>query len=109
VVQEALLAAWRQWPQDGIPDRPGPWLWTVARRRATDLLRRDVRYRERLSAASFPVSQADEDDSARTTARPEANPDQGLGSHKIAVDPGSAVDPVHHDPPKPEATTETES
>jgi len=62
VVQDALLAAWRQWPRDGIPDRPGAWLWTVARRRAIDLLRRDVRFRELTCAASFPVSQADEDD-----------------------------------------------
>ena len=62
VVQDALLAAWRQWPQDGIPDRPGAWLWTVARRRAIDLLRRDARFRQLASAVSFPVSQADEDD-----------------------------------------------
>ncbi|HEY6297231.1 MAG TPA: sigma-70 family RNA polymerase sigma factor, partial [Streptosporangiaceae bacterium] len=62
VVQDALLAAWRQWPRDGIPDRPGAWLWTVARRRAIDLLRRDVRFRELASAASLPVGQADEDD-----------------------------------------------
>jgi RNA polymerase sigma factor (sigma-70 family) len=62
VVHDALLAAWQQWPRDGIPDRPGAWLWTVARRRAIDLLRRDVRFRELASAASFPVSQADEDD-----------------------------------------------
>ncbi|HEY3004319.1 MAG TPA: sigma factor, partial [Kribbellaceae bacterium] len=29
-VQEALLAAARQWPADGIPDRPRSWLLTVA-------------------------------------------------------------------------------
>ncbi len=62
VVQDALLAAWQQWPAGGVPDRPGAWLWTVARRRAIDVLRRDVRYRERAAAASFPVRQADEDD-----------------------------------------------
>jgi DNA-directed RNA polymerase specialized sigma24 family protein len=37
VVQDALLAAWQQGPVDGIPKRPGAWLWTVARRRAVDL------------------------------------------------------------------------
>jgi len=62
VVQDALLAAWQQWPAGGVPDRPGAWLWTVARRRAIDLLRRDVRYRERAGAVSLPVRQADEDD-----------------------------------------------
>src|SRR5579864_6526840 len=62
VVQDALLAAWQQWPIGGVPDRPGAWLWTVARRRAVDLLRRDVRYREMAAAASFPAQQADEDD-----------------------------------------------
>jgi len=62
VVQDALLAAWRQWPSDGIPERPGAWLWTAARRRAIDVLRRNVRYRERVPALSFPAEQAGEDD-----------------------------------------------
>jgi RNA polymerase sigma factor (sigma-70 family) len=38
-VQEALLAAARQWPKDGRPDNPRGWLITVASRRLTDLLR----------------------------------------------------------------------
>jgi len=45
VVQDALLAAWRQWPAGGVPDQPAAWLRTVARRRAIDVLRRDLRYR----------------------------------------------------------------
>ena len=40
-VQEALLAATQQWPDDGVPDHPRAWLITVASRRLTDLLRRD--------------------------------------------------------------------
>src|SRR5258706_14635400 len=65
VVQDALLAAWQQWPVDGIPQRPGAWLWTVARRRAVDVLRRDVRYRENLAEASWPAEQADAGDDRR--------------------------------------------
>jgi RNA polymerase sigma factor (sigma-70 family) len=40
VVQEAFEQALDHWPADGIPDRPGAWLLTTARRRALDHLRR---------------------------------------------------------------------
>ncbi|MEJ7630383.1 MAG: sigma-70 family RNA polymerase sigma factor [Nocardioidaceae bacterium] len=40
-VQEALLAAARQWPTDGVPDSPRGWLITVASRRMVDQWRSD--------------------------------------------------------------------
>jgi RNA polymerase sigma-70 factor, ECF subfamily len=40
--QDAFAAALTTWPRDGIPDRPGAWLTTTARNRATDRLRRDT-------------------------------------------------------------------
>lgn len=40
-VQEACAEALRTWPDDGVPDRPGGWLVTVARNRARDRLRRE--------------------------------------------------------------------
>lgn len=46
-VQEALAAAWRQWPRDGIPDAPAAWLTTVGLRRAVDAVRSDAARRER--------------------------------------------------------------
>ncbi|MEV0823552.1 sigma-70 family RNA polymerase sigma factor [Nonomuraea rubra] len=46
-VQEALLAAATQWPQDGVPDDPRAWLVTVAARRLTDLLRAEQARRRR--------------------------------------------------------------
>jgi RNA polymerase sigma factor (sigma-70 family) len=49
LVQEALLAALEHWSREGIPDRPGAWLMTVARRRAIDRWRREARYQELLS------------------------------------------------------------
>jgi RNA polymerase sigma factor (sigma-70 family) len=39
-VQDAYARALRSWEGSGVPDRPGAWLTTVARRRALDLLRR---------------------------------------------------------------------
>ncbi|WP_264031061.1 RNA polymerase sigma factor [Cellulosimicrobium sp. SH8] len=41
VAQEAFVAALEQWPEQGVPDNPGAWLTTVARRRAVDLVRRE--------------------------------------------------------------------
>lgn len=38
--QEAFAAAASRWERDGVPDRPGAWLTTVARNAALDRLRR---------------------------------------------------------------------
>ena len=38
--QDAFAAALATWPRDGVPHRPGGWLTTTARNRATDRLRR---------------------------------------------------------------------
>jgi RNA polymerase sigma factor (sigma-70 family) len=46
-VQEALLAAARQWPESGEPTDPKAWLITVASRRLTDALRSDASRRRR--------------------------------------------------------------
>jgi len=40
LTQEALLAALERWPQTGVPERPGAWLMTTARRLAVDHMRR---------------------------------------------------------------------
>ena len=40
LAQDALVAALEQWPASGVPDNPGAWLTTVAKRRAVDLMRR---------------------------------------------------------------------
>ncbi|MFC7533828.1 RNA polymerase sigma factor [Actinoplanes sp. GCM10030250] len=39
--QDAYAQALRVWPRDGVPERPGAWLTTVARNRARDLIRRE--------------------------------------------------------------------
>lgn len=45
--QDAFVRALRTWP-DGIPDNPGGWLTTVARRLALDRLRRETNLRRKL-------------------------------------------------------------
>ncbi|MGY2873867.1 RNA polymerase sigma factor (sigma-70 family) [Marmoricola sp. URHA0025 HA25] len=40
LAQDALVAALEQWPADGLPDNPGAWLMTTAKRRAIDHFRR---------------------------------------------------------------------
>lgn len=43
LAQDALLAALEQWPGTGVPDNPGAWLTTTAKRRAVDHIRRSQR------------------------------------------------------------------
>ncbi|MGW6984515.1 RNA polymerase sigma factor [Streptomyces sp. NPDC054932] len=53
-VQEALLAAARQWPEEGRPANPRGWLIRVASRRLTDQLRsEDARRRREETAAAL--------------------------------------------------------
>ncbi len=40
LAQDALVVALERWPEEGIPDNPGAWLMTAAKRRAIDSLRR---------------------------------------------------------------------
>jgi RNA polymerase sigma factor (sigma-70 family) len=58
-VQEALLAAAVQWPDEGIPDNPRGWLITVASRRLTDEARSNEarRRREETAAALVPAEE----------------------------------------------------
>ncbi|NEW09193.1 RNA polymerase sigma factor [Paenibacillus sp. SYP-B3998] len=50
IAQDALVIALERWPETGIPDNPGAWLMTTAKRRAIDLMRRsklsDQKYKE---------------------------------------------------------------
>ncbi|MFC9326111.1 RNA polymerase sigma factor [Kitasatospora sp. NPDC057015] len=70
-VQEALLAAAGQWPEEGVPDNPRGWLIQVAARRMTDRVRNEQarRRREELSARQLPADRwaapaADDEDAA---------------------------------------------
>ncbi len=55
LVQDAIEAALTHWPVEGIPERPDAWLYTVARRRGLDVLRRESRYRQKLTLVACPA------------------------------------------------------
>jgi RNA polymerase sigma-70 factor (ECF subfamily) len=62
-VQDAFVAALEHWPRDGVPDNPGAWITTTARRRAIDRLRR-----ARVLADKQAILQAEADAEARVAA-----------------------------------------
>jgi RNA polymerase sigma factor (sigma-70 family) len=64
LVQDAVVAALQHWPAEGIPQRPDAWLFTVARRRGLDALRREGNYRAKLAQLQWPV-QPDPDERLR--------------------------------------------
>jgi RNA polymerase sigma factor (sigma-70 family) len=49
VAQDALVQAMEQWATSGVPERPAAWLMTTARRRAIDLVRREVNLSDKLA------------------------------------------------------------
>ena len=53
-VQDAYERALRSWERSGVPDNPGAWLTTVARRRALDLRRRDATFTRSLALLVEP-------------------------------------------------------
>ncbi|OXS54246.1 RNA polymerase subunit sigma-24 [Cohnella sp. CIP 111063] len=64
LAQDAMVVALERWPETGIPDNPGAWLMTVAKRRAIDWIRRnrqrDDKYAE-LARVSELISEDDMD------------------------------------------------
>jgi RNA polymerase sigma factor (sigma-70 family) len=56
LAQDALVAALEQWPRDGVPDNPGAWLTTTAKRRAIDLVRRREQYARKLAEVGRDLS-----------------------------------------------------
>ncbi|MGH9332742.1 MAG: RNA polymerase sigma factor, partial [Vicinamibacteria bacterium] len=91
-VQEALIAAARQWPRDGIPGNPRGWLIQVALRRMTDHQRSEIsrRNREAVVAAETPVIVA-----PASYSEPAIDPDDTLALLFLcchpALSPPSAI------------------
>jgi RNA polymerase sigma-70 factor, ECF subfamily len=79
LAQDALVAALEQWEAGGIPDNPGAWLTTVARRKAID----GVRHREMASRKQEEV--AGELKLAGSMAAPDADLGEPIGDEVLRL------------------------
>jgi RNA polymerase sigma-70 factor (ECF subfamily) len=87
-VQDAYVVALDRWPRDGVPDNPSAWIFTAAKRRAIDRLRRDALLRTKQAELARElertVVELPEDE--------EAVPDERLALMFACCHPGLALE-----------------
>jgi predicted RNA polymerase sigma factor len=89
-LSEALLAALRAWPQDGLPQNPEAWLLTAARHSIIDLIRH-----QRVVSESEPTLLSLTKESTEMNLSTEF-PDERLKLLFVCAHP--AIDPAMHTP-----------
>jgi RNA polymerase sigma-70 factor (ECF subfamily) len=84
--QDAFAQALRRWPRDGVPDRPGAWLMTVARNGAIDRLRRSRTYRAKVEELAVMATRetGTSDDDAERDADADAD-DGGVPDERLRL------------------------
>jgi RNA polymerase sigma-70 factor (ECF subfamily) len=61
LAQDALVIALERWPASGVPDNPGAWLMTTAKRRAIDALRKRALHGRKEDAIAHEIETRLED------------------------------------------------
>jgi RNA polymerase sigma factor (sigma-70 family) len=61
LAQDALVAALEQWPAEGVPDNPGAWLMTTAKRRGIDQIRRNETFRRKVEEVGRELEESTPD------------------------------------------------
>ncbi|MCP2638321.1 sigma-70 family RNA polymerase sigma factor [Microbacterium sp. HD4P20] len=87
LAQEALLEAVASWPSRGIPDNPGAWLMSVAKRRAIDGWRRRERLAQREPLFVTEARDAEGSDPVPDLADPDRIDDDVLRLVFVACHP----------------------
>ena len=59
LAQDALVSALESWPTEGLPDNPGAWLMTAAKRRAVDTFRRAENLRRKTALLGHGLNEED--------------------------------------------------
>ena len=81
LAQDALLVALERWPEAGVPDNPGAWLMTTAKRRAIDLFRRDKRLDRKHEQLGYEL----EAEQARGVTELDASLDDHVGDDLLRL------------------------
>ena len=89
-LSEALVAALKNWPRDGVPQNPEGWLLTTARHSFIDVVRH-----QRVALASEPTLKLLQENSTNAVLSTEF-PDERLKLLFVCAHP--AIDPAMHTP-----------
>lgn len=79
LAQDALVAALEQWPREGVPNNPGAWLMTAAKRRGIDRIRHAAMRERKHSALTYEL------DAGRHTPDPDAALDDPIGDDLLRL------------------------
>jgi RNA polymerase sigma-70 factor (ECF subfamily) len=77
-MQEALASALASWPVGGLPENPGAWILTTARRKLLDSVRRERTRREKQDSLQYEFVNADSDRGEALEAHSMEFPDDRL-------------------------------
>jgi RNA polymerase sigma factor (sigma-70 family) len=81
LAQGALVAALEQWPQTGIPEKPGAWLMATAKHQAIDQIRRNVRLERKTEEMGHDL----ELEQKPGIPELEAEPDEDMGDDLLRL------------------------
>ena len=79
LAQDALVAALEQWPAQGVPDNPGAWLMTTAKRRAIDQIRRNETFKRKVEEVGRELEESTPDIGAMVAE------DDGIGDDLLRL------------------------
>lgn len=81
LAQDALVVALETWPKTGVPDNPGAWLMTTAKRRAIDQLRRNKLIERKHEQIGYELEAGQGDD----TPYPPMDLDDDIGDDLLRL------------------------
>ena len=81
LAQDALVAALDQWPTSGVPQNPGAWLMTTAKRRAIDAMRRDKLHERKEAQIGYEIGE----DRERALGDLDASLDDHVGDDLLSL------------------------